>query len=207
MSNPFSTRYVRPGAARYIYPPGENSTTLVARLRAGRWTGEIVGPHGSGKSTLLAELLEAIQAELPRVASFSLHDGQRRLPLRLGALAASAAGPPQVVAVDGYEQLGRWQRWRLRRWCRRHGCGLVTTSHEPTGLPVLFRTRTTPELAVEAVRRLLAPDDRRIDEADVRRCFAQHGGNLRETLFALYGIYERRRKAVVQGQPGPLFPM
>ncbi len=59
-SNPFSTRFVRPGALAYRFPPGESAATLVERLAASGWRGQIVGPHGSGKSTLVAALGETL---------------------------------------------------------------------------------------------------------------------------------------------------
>jgi hypothetical protein len=116
----------------------------------------------------------------------------------LGKLGSHFREGPQLVVVDGYEQLSRWNRWRLRSWCRRRGCGLLVTSHAPTGLPARFCTSVSPELAMSVARKLLPPGDRTIGDDHIRRCFAEQGGNLRETLFALYTIYERRRKGPSQ---------
>jgi hypothetical protein len=55
-SNPFATRFTRPGAIEFIFPAGESLATLVARLRACDWRGQITGPHGSGKAPLRAAL-------------------------------------------------------------------------------------------------------------------------------------------------------
>src|SRR5581483_6754178 len=113
---------------------------IVERLRQAQSHGEIVGPHGSGKSTLLAALVPAIEAAGRRVLQFTLHDGQRQLPPELLELPADAT--PTLVMIDGYEQLSRWSRWRLNRFIRRRGWGLLVTSHATAGLPTLFRTRT-----------------------------------------------------------------
>ncbi len=59
--NPFCTRWVRPGAIPFLFPPGENAEELADRLRQAGWWGEITGPHGSGKSALLAALTAAIE--------------------------------------------------------------------------------------------------------------------------------------------------
>ena len=51
-SNPFSTRFIRPGAIEYLFAPGQTADSLIDRLRHNQWRGQIIGPHGSGKSTL-----------------------------------------------------------------------------------------------------------------------------------------------------------
>src|SRR5262245_49587973 len=72
-SNPFSTRFIRPGAIPFIFSAGESAESLVDHLRVNNWRGQIIGPHGSGKSTLLAALLPALQAAGRTVACVSLH--------------------------------------------------------------------------------------------------------------------------------------
>lgn len=121
-SNPFCTRYVRPGALPYIFPPGEDATALVHRLGENGWWGEIVGPHGAGKSALLATLDPAIRQAGRKTLLLELHDGQRRLPLDLDE--QYRHDPFDLLIVDGYEQLNRWVRFRLKRQCRRRGWGL-----------------------------------------------------------------------------------
>ena len=98
-----------------------------------------------------------------------------------------------LVVVDGYEQLDRVSRWLLKRSCRRKGAGLLVTSHVSVGLPRVFQTQVTRQLAHTLVAELLHSNCDRIRPADVDRCFDQHPGNLREVFFALYDIYESRR--------------
>jgi len=188
--NPFSTRHVRPGSVDYVFGEGEDAGRIVARLRAAGWQGEIVGPHGSGKSALLAALIPEIRRAGKVPLLVELHDGQRRLPVDLSGLALNT-----VLIVDGYEQLGFWARFRLasfrRRCFRRRGrIGLLVTSHRSMGFCELHRARPTVELAARIVERLAAD----VPQEDIQRAFDRHRGNIRETLFDLYDLFEQRRR-------------
>jgi hypothetical protein len=187
--NPFSTRRVRPGAIPFLFPPGQNAEALVDRLREAGWWGEIVGRHGSGKSTLLATLTTAIERAGQRTVLITLHDGQRRLPLDIER--DCRLRPPVVLIVDGYEQLGRWRRLLLKRFCRRQGIGLLVTAHESMGLPPLCRTVVTLELAEQIVHQLLGDQPWPFLPAEVSRSLSRRGDDLREMLFDLYDLYER----------------
>lgn len=196
VQNPFSSRFVRPGAIPFQFPPGENAVSLVARLAGLGWRAAIIGPHGTGKSTLLASLLPELARAGCDVYSIALHDGQRRMSPQFmakfeSALATATPAACRVVVVDGYEQLSRWNRWQLRRRLKNIGVGLLVTSHKQVSLPVLFRTATDVTLAEEIVGKLIG--DGTIEAGDVRAAFHRHGGNLRETLFDLYDIFEQRR--------------
>jgi hypothetical protein len=189
-TNPFSTRFVRPGAAPYLFPDGLSAETLAGRLADLGWTAQIVGPHGSGKSTLLQTLIARIEAAGRRPTLVTLHEGERRLPQ--AAWETIAQGAPALLAVDGYEQLGRWTRERLRKSCRRRGTGLLVTTHEPAGLPTLFFVSPSLDTTRAVVRRLLANSGCPITDDDIAHCFEKTGGNVRETLFALYDLAEKR---------------
>lgn len=193
--NPFSTRHIKPGAIAYRFPPGESAQSLVERLRANDWWGQITGAHGSGKSTLLAALAPLIEASGKKLVLFELHDGQRKLPVALKSLADLAEHG--VVAVDGYEQLARWNRYRLKDFCRSNKLGLVVTSHKPVGLPDLFHTQTTLDLAQALVEQLLDGEEPLLTTDDLNQRFATHGGDLRELLFDLYDVYEQRQTGLV----------
>ncbi len=152
-SNPFATRFVRPGSLPYFFGDDGSETlgSILARLRDNAWRGEIIGPHGSGKTTLLVQLLQAARDAGGRVTFFSLNDRQRRLPRDW----QSQIGSASFVAIDGYEQLGGWARWRLKRFCRSPRIGLVVTAHAPTGLPTLYRTHPCVATARKVVEQLL----------------------------------------------------
>lgn len=187
-SNPFSTRYVRPGALPFVFPPGADASLLVDRLRRNGWWGQIVGRHGSGKSTLLHTLVPSLSELGRRVEWISLHQGER--PPSRPPLPRVWDADTQLV-IDGYEQLGWLARRRWRQACRRCRAGLLVTVHQDAGLPDLWRTDTSPDLAQELARRLLAAAiPGRVREEDVAEAYAWCGGDLRETFFRLYDRYE-----------------
>jgi hypothetical protein len=92
--------------------------------------------------------------------------------------------------IDGYEQLS-WLSRALVKWrCHNAAAGLLVTSHEPTGLPTLYRTRVDATLAQSLVSTLTVERDSPITAADVAASHACHGSNLRELFFALYDRHE-----------------
>jgi hypothetical protein len=186
--NPFATRYFRPGSLPFFFPDEERESVvrILARLRANGWSGEIVGPHGSGKTTLLVQALQAARHAGQHVVLFSLHDRQRRLPRDWQAMTGRAS----CAAIDGYEQLGPWARWRLKRFCGRRGIGLLVTAHAPTGLPTLYRTRPSPATARKVVEQLLPAGTEPPSDDELLHLFDVFHGNMREILFALYDRYE-----------------
>ncbi|MDZ7615373.1 MAG: hypothetical protein U1E05_00120 [Patescibacteria group bacterium] len=189
VENPFCTRCVRPGAMDFLFPPGVDATALVDRFQAGGGRGVIIGPHGSGKSTLLLAIQRELASRGQSVFPIVLHDGQRRLPVRIPSPRLAAG---TILVVDGYEQLGFWARCGLAWHCRRRRYGLLATSHRPVGLPLLFRTEVPMALAQTIVCRLQEGGERRVLPKDVAREFPRYGGNLRELLFGLFDLYEAR---------------
>jgi hypothetical protein len=193
VTNPFATRYTRPGAMAFRFPPGVSAAALVDKLADAQWRGQILGPHGSGKTTLLSTLAEELTARGRSIVSFVQHDGARRL--NASADEASAWDAQTQVIIDGYEQLGWGARWWIERTCRKQQAGLLITTHADVGLPLLIETSTSEQLAAELVAQLLAEPSSLIGSEDVSRCYREHAGNLRETLFALYDLYELRRRS------------
>jgi hypothetical protein len=187
-SNPFSTRYTRPG----MLPPLDIAGVpldvgrLLADLRAGGVA--IQGPHGHGKTTLLRAVLAAAD-QAGRPTSF----------LRVGAAGwvsralflIGLARPCTVIGVDGWELLPAGLPTVLRgaATCRR--ATIVATTHGPAGMPVLARCETSPQLLASIVDRLPAHGGR-IAASDIDDAFRRHGGNLREALYDLYDRFERR---------------
>ncbi len=193
--NPFATRYVRPGAIPFFFAAGESAADLVARLAANGWRGEIVGPHGSGKSTLLATLLPEIERAGRAVATYRLREGERRLDEQSQRVDRLALGT--AVVVDGYEQLPWWRKWLLRWACAQRSLGLLVTTHAAAGLPALYETSVDMPTVDRVVGHLLEGEPEGaaiVTREDVARAMEAHPTNLREALFALYDLYERRRQ-------------
>jgi hypothetical protein len=188
-SNPFATRCIRPGAIPFVFSDGQSSAALVDRLREQNWRGQIIGPHGSGKSTLLATLIPALEGVGRHVILITLHQREHRLPpLDRGSFSAST----QLI-IDGYEQLTWWSRWQVKSLCRRTGAGLLATTHADVGLPTLFVTQSSESVARAVVSQLLNGSESDISDDDILTAFAATSGNLRETLFRLYDIYQQQR--------------
>lgn len=191
--NPFATRFTRPGALDFTFPDGQDAAQLVARLAAQGWWGQIVGPHGSGKSTLLHSLVPALEAAGRRIAWFTQGARERRLPVTPEE--TSYWDERTQLVVDGYEQVGWFSRQWLKRMCRSRRAGLLVTTHKSVGLPTLWTTQPDAMLLRQLVDRLLTAEQRPfIRDEDVSRCYQRHAGNLREALFALYDLYEQRRR-------------
>lgn len=183
--NPFSTRFVEPGAIPYHLPGGV--AVLAGRFRE-HGCGELVGPHGSGKSTLLASLL-------PLLTDFTvrrvfLNTSNRALPHDLWPL----PGPRPLLALDGFEQLGWLARRRVVRDCRRAGAALLVTTHRSVGLPLLHRTDVMPAALAWMLDRLVPPADRAVLAGfDAAARLKAHRGSLRDVLFELYDRWEAAR--------------
>lgn len=186
--NPFCSRNIRPGATPFFFSVGENAESLVRRLRENGWRGEIVGRHGTGKSTLLAALVPALRDAGRKTLLVELHDGQRRLPLDLDEQCHSE--PFDLLIVDGYEQLSRWNRFKLKRRCRRRGWGLLVTVHESVGFAEIHRTAVSEELAAKIVEHLMEERTPAFGRDEISAAFARHRGDIREMLFDLYDVFD-----------------
>jgi hypothetical protein len=180
----------------YQFPAGESAAEVIARLRAARWRGQIIGPHGSGKSTLLAALVPELSQQAGGVVVARLQADARELPRCIDeALEYNApAVPRRLLVIDGYEQLSRWSRLWLQRRCRCVGHGLLVSAHRPLlALRVVYRTQVDPDMAWRVVRHLLRGEACPFTPEDLAGRLAAKGGNLRELLFDLYDRYEARR--------------
>ena len=191
-SNPFSASRIRPGSMPFLFAAGQRADAIVERLRQNAWWGQIVGPHGTGKSSLLAAIIPVIQQAGQQATLIELHDGQRCLPGGLRTI--GHLQPPAVLIVDGYEQLSRWSRYRLKRFCKRRALGLLVTCHETVGLPELFRPVIDQALAWQVVEQLQQGRRPSVTREDLAERLEIRGGDLREALFDMYDLYQRRNR-------------
>jgi energy-coupling factor transporter ATP-binding protein EcfA2 len=190
--NPFSTRFVQPGAVHYFFLDGRTLEDLRDQFIANRGYGQIVGPHGSGKSTLLESLIPLLSNWTIRRFRFTTQN--RTVPAELWLPTSSSS----LLVIDGFEQLNLWTRWQIRRHCRKQGESLLVTAHRGVGLPNLFRAEVSAEIA-QAVIQKLVPDEltRRalLQEYDLAKRLKDHHGSLREVLFELYDRWESLQRS------------
>ena len=191
--NPFTAKRIAPGTIAYIFPDETTVDTLIDRLAARHWHGQIVGPHGSGKSTLLRTLATQLQQRGHHCQLLSLAPGERKLPPFSWPSGKEKKKP--LLLVDGYEQLGLRSRWKLRRAIWTDHIGLLATTHRRVWLPLIYETRVSLNLAQQVVQRLAESTTEKpiILPAEVSNAFAEAKGDLREMLFCLYDVFERKR--------------
>lgn len=174
-SNPFASRYVRPGELAFR-PVGKRTADdsqafcseqrhafidhFVMRLSEVR-CGAIIGNHGTGKSTLLRELAGRLDREMPGGAWVQLTQTNRfsemLANIRTVSRCLRTTSPGGVLVIDGAEQLpGVVRRWIARK-CRRAGRVVLATSHRNlAGFSTLHRTALSPALINELVNELLS---------------------------------------------------
>lgn len=190
--NPFATRWTRPDACLFLFPAGTTIEQLLNQLQQQQGWGQIVGPHGSGKSTLLESLKPVLENRGQQLAHYCLHQGQRHLPMKWTDNLLQKA--TQVV-VDGFEQLSTFSQYRLKRYCRKLNKGLLITTHQSLGFTDLINLQPNLQTALRVVAHLQRNHPEIIHAEDVRRHYPHHSQNLRELLFCLYDLFEKRRLA------------
>lgn len=72
------------------------------------------------------------------------------------------------------------------------------TAHAPAGLPELYRTGVTAELAERLLSDLTCERTAFITEAELTACLAARQGNLRDAFFDLYDLHERRQRMAIK---------
>lgn len=200
ISNPFSTRCVRPGAVPFLYPDELVPETLMGRLMGLEGRGAIVGPHGCGKTTLLLDLARRIEQSGQAVHRVMIDAGSFDFAQVRNEIAGNS--PHSWVALDGFDQLsGRERSWVIR-YTRKSSLRLLVTAHSPCRLPTLVRL-TPCVISFERVVSHLCADlkerdaevfakwmDRWTGDAK-QRLFQEHHGDIREALFSLYDDWEQ----------------
>jgi hypothetical protein len=188
-SNPFATRFTRPGRLAPLDDDGRplDLDALLDRLEALHGQGAIEGPHGSGKTNLLTALAARIAEQGNAVRLVRV----RGVADALGVMHGLRGIRGGVLCIDGWERLPWLAATALRRWSSCRGSGLIVTAHRPAGLPLLYRTRPSAVVLAALVARL--PDHGgRIGPADIADAVTRHAGDLREALYDLYDRFERR---------------
>jgi hypothetical protein len=199
-SNPFCTRFVRPGAIKYRFSSDDPSPESICESLQSRRLGLITGDHGSGKTTLLHTLMPTLERRFRSVFFAQICDPQSPRPverlLHGRRCWRSVIGlwknlnPQDLLIVDGLEQL--WSIDRIGLLIRRNSTAptLLATSHQRVfGIPVLFQTDFDRPLVGELTESLIQNSSESI-AAVVRNKLANHdwdqNRNVRDFWFDCY---------------------
>lgn len=216
-SNPFATRFVRPGALAYRFTADDQHglssprlNQLVSQLQR-HSIAQIVGPHGSGKTTLIQSLAKVLcnrfPDQFPDVVHLQLHAPSAGGPLSRipHAIRTSSTVHQQqrrlcsggLLIVDGAEQLGRMDRLRIGLMARRRQQTLLATSHRPLwGMEVLHKTVVSRDIVYSLTDTLLSksPSQARQEiESELSRQDWTKLTNVRDLWFDFYDVLQRQR--------------
>ena len=213
-SNPFCTRFVRPGAIPYHFASDDNGLdSLCQSLQVAR-RGLIVGPHGSGKSTLLQSMLPLLRQRFVRVEHLQLlanpyaspWNGLRQKQQNWSVIRDSLTGlsSHDLLIIDGIEQTFTQHRIRLLRPSKHQSPLILGTSHRRLlGLPVLFETSIDRHQIIRLTKQLIrnCPDP---VAGLVHQKLANHDWerttNLREFWFDCYDDIQHSQQQLLESQ-------
>jgi DNA replication protein DnaC len=201
-SNPFSTRFIQPGAIPFYFAEVDFAKELVSRfLQRQPCKMSIVGPHGSGKSSLVAAMIPLLSQELDRfdrpIVHFRVTHGIRQSRPTVRELTALASDT--VLIIDGYEQLSAIEHFAVLLKCMRTSVSLLATSHHPIGgIKTLWETRMDELIERVVLHHLLesyppSVFDEAIHSEVWKESRLKHHDNLRESLFDMYDWWETRK--------------
>lgn len=196
-SNPFSTKYTRPGAIPFWPVAGRTVPDLVDRFESAAISMQILGPHGVGKSTLANSIGQHWKSLGLEVTSIELHSGQRQLDRSARAATSRCltdVGQSRLV-IDGFEQLHWLERKRLLGKCRQRGVPALVTCHRSLGLLTLIELVPDFDLFQRLVTQLTRDSGVEFAHEELRRRFSYHAGDFREALFDLYDSWETRAQS------------
>ena len=197
--NPFSTRYIQPGAISYECFDGGNVTRLADRIvNLTSKRGSIIGPHGSGKSTLVASLIPEIRSIRPESQIHQLRFSTDRSASRSLRKSVREWTSGSFAILDGYEQLKFWSRILVEWTARNRSISILVTAHQPIrGFETIWETSVNESSSHWVVEKLLrqseSPNALRelLQSEDWARSREKHGQNLRESLFDMYDWWQR----------------
>ncbi len=219
-TNPFATRFVRPGSIGYCFGDLESCphtidplASLVDRISQTRFA-SIVGPHGTGKSTLVQSLLPRLGASFQVLETIQLHSPMRRGRLaRFGqqrtnwkrfseVLRRQPSGddsdPSTLLVVDGFEQLSNAAQKQTMRIARRRGHALLITTHcQMDSFATVHRTQVNADILQRLTNDLVAdsePSIRKVVQREMTSRNLAEIENVRDFWFELYDLVADQRQ-------------
>ena len=198
-TNPFSTRFIQPGAIPYQCFEGSTVSDLAERfLQLTSKRGSIVGPHGSGKSTLVESMIPILGARRPETNIHQLRFSTDQLASHSLKKSIAQWTRSSIVILDGYEQLGFWSRLMVEWAARSRSISILATAHQPLrGFETVWETSVDDSSSRWVVEQLLQQSgpsngsNELLESEDWARSRAAHGQNLRESLFDMYDWWQR----------------
>ncbi len=200
--NPFSTRFIQPGAIPYKCFDGGNVNELALRfLNLPSKRGIIVGPHGSGKSTLIASLVSELSHRSTESSIHQLRFSTDQSAWRTLLASTKTWTQSSIVILDGYEQLRFWSRFFVERMARTRSMSILATAHGPIrGFETIWRTSVSESSSQWVVEQLLQQTGSQMNANELMqseawsRSRAKHDQNLRESLFDMYDFWQSTGK-------------
>ena len=197
IQNPFSTRFIRPGAIPWLSTDA-SLNSLLLRLCSVDNRALICGPHGSGKSTILSHLVSTAQRQGLNVHYLRISSWLDVI----GVIRVFATIRPKksLVAIDSWELLG-FLGWFLCQLADFRGVGVILTVHEVTWWnrwPVLLHMEADDKTFQQLVHELMTKSSRseniKFSRAMLHDVLQRNSGNFRESFFELYDHYERQSR-------------
>lgn len=179
--NPFAVDRVL--EVRYRFETG-STDDLCSRLKKLNWRGAIVGPKGTGKTTLSEDLAKHLSLKGWHVRTARLTAERPRLDRSTRRQLVAELCSGDVIIMDGAEQLSQFAWWRFQQQSCAAG-GLIVTAHHSGLLPTLHKTHASLG-ALEHVLDQLVPGATIRLRRESEQLLAEHQGNIREVLRALY---------------------
>ena len=178
--NPFCS--ARLDTLPFRLPGSHTWETLLARLASTQYCAAIVGPHGSGKSTLIEQLAPRLEERgfTPHLVRLTAESRMAEKDAVLSLV--RTLGAPDVLLLDGAEQLSTRQ-WLPLRGAVDALAGCIITVHRTSRLPTLLETETNPALLEHLVGELTGG---RLPPGEAANLHTRHRGNMRECLRELY---------------------
>lgn len=178
--NPFCVEAVENLEMRL--PGGLTWDALLAKLEANKWIGSIVGPQGSGKTTLLEQLVPRLETRgfRPHFCRLTTESKQSDKDALVSAVRELRA--PDILLLDGAEQLSTRQ-WLPLRVAVDSLAGCIVTLHRTGRLPIVVQTETTPALLTELIHELTGSS---LPPGETATLLARHRGNIRDCFRELY---------------------